>query len=260
MMRHAAFADGSTALVVTTSGNDVHPFPLEIDEHAIDSLPRGEYTGNLVDEILIEPHDRLEEDATMRELGVPYRIGTSAVDRLAVGSGNTNAPVTTLTIEPGTTLRFHPATAFEIDHYTGERPATGNLVAVGTPTAPITFTSAAEMPVPGDWVGLWFGGIVNPETRMQHTRIEYTGADCGCILLTCNQLDGFEGAVILSMPPSSMFITDSVFAHGAGHGVVQGYDGADMGFAASNTFEDLGGCEATLPRMPMCPDPRPSCG
>ncbi|HWB75768.1 MAG TPA: hypothetical protein VG755_12460 [Nannocystaceae bacterium] len=256
--RHAAFADSSTELVITGSGDELHPFPMMVDEHAIDSLPQGDYTGNVVDEILVEPHDRLEEDTTMKNLGVPYRIGSSPVDRFAVGKGDGDV-ATTLTIEPGTTLRFHPETAFEIDHYSGDRPARGNLVAVGTPDAPIVFTSAADVPAPGDWVGLWFGGIVNPETRLQHTQIEYTGFDCGCILLTCNELEQFEGAVILSMPPSSMFITDSVIRHGAGHGIVQGYDGENLDFAASNSFEDLNGCEATLPRMPECPDPRPTC-
>ncbi len=257
---HAAFAEGSTDLVVTGSGNEANPFALLLDEHAVGSLPSGTYTGNLVDEILLDPHDRLEEDATMRNPGVPYRVGNSPVDRFTVGGGDADLPPTTLTIEAGTTLRFHPETSFEIDHYSADRPATGSLVAIGTPSAPIVFTSAADVPAPGDWVGLGFGGIVNPETRMQHTRIEYTGFDCGCILLTCNDLVGFEGAIILTMPPSSMFITDSVFAHGSGHGVVQGYDGENLDFASSNEFDDVAGCPATMPRMPECPDPRPACG
>lgn len=258
--RLAAFAEGSTTLVVTESGNDEHPFPVELDEHAIGSLPDGEYTGNLVDEILVEPLQNLQESATMRDPGVPWRIGTSAVDRLTIGAGEREAPVTTLTIEAGATLRFHPGTSLQIDHVSGDAPATGNLVAIGTATSPVTFTSAADAPAPGDWVGLWFGGIVNAETHVEHARIEYAGADCGCVLVTCNDLDGFEGAVIMSMPPSSMFMTDSVIAHSAGHGFVLGYTGADLDFASSNEFDDVAGCDATLPSSDVCPEPRPSCG
>lgn len=260
LARKAGFAEGSDMLVVTGSGNEEHPFPIETDEHAVGSLPPGEYTGNLVDEILLDPIDRLEEDATIAELGVPYRIGNSGTDRLTVGAGeHDGAPATVLTIEPGVTMKFHRDTAFEIDHYSGEFPSSGALVAVGTPDAPITFTSAEPAPAPGDWVGLWFGGVVDAASRLQHTRIEYTGGDCGCILLTCNDLDGFEGAVILSMPPPAMFVTDSVIAHGAGHGFVLGYDGESVDFAGNNTFDDVAGCDATLPRQQSCPDPRPTC-
>jgi hypothetical protein len=261
LSRKAGFAEGSDMLVVTGSGNEDHPFPIETDEHAVGSLPDGEYTGNLVDEILLDPIDRLEEDATIRELGLPYRIGNSGTDRLTVGGGeHDGSPATVLTIEPGVTLKFHRDTAFEIDHYSGEFPSSGALVAVGTADAPITFTSAEPTPAPGDWVGLWFGGIVDSASQLAHTRIEYTGGDCGCILLTCNDLDGFEGAVILSMPPPAMFVSDSVIAHGAGHGFVLGYDGDNVEFAENNTFEDVAGCPATLPRQQSCPDPRPACG
>lgn len=261
LSRKAGFVEGSDALVIRGSGNEEHPFPLETDEHAVGSLPDGEYTGNLVDEILLDPIDRLAEDGTIRDLGVPYRVGNSGTDRLTIGSGDHDgAPATVLTIEPGVTLRFHRDAAFEIDHYSGEFPSSGALVAVGTADAPITFTSAEDVPAPGDWVGLWFGGVVDPATRLAHTRIEYTGGDCGCILLTCNDLDGFEGAVILSMPPPAMFVSDSVIAHGAGHGFVLGYDGDNVAFAESNTFEDVAGCPATLPRQQSCPDPRPACG
>lgn len=262
LSRGAAFAEGSDALTITGSGSELHPFPLEIDEHAMGTLPDGEYTGNVTDEILVRPELALAEDATLRELGVPYRIGTSAVDRLTVGAGDDTAPAVALTIEPGVTLRFHPGTQLRVEHRSGAFAATGRLVAEGTAAAPITFTSAADTPAPGDWVGLWFGGIVDPATSLAHVRLEYTGADCGCVLVSCSDVTGYDGAVILSQPPTSMFLRDSVLAHGAGHGIVLGYttEGDDLDFAATNTFEDLDGCDATLPSAPTCPDPRPTCG
>ena len=222
-------------------------------------MPSGDYSGNVADAILIDPKYALAEDAVMRDRGVPYRIGDSNNDHFTIGSGVQGAPPTVLTIEPGVTLAFHPNTALRIESATGPFPATGALVAAGTAAKPIVFTSAASTPQPGDWVGLWFGGIVSEQTRISHSRIEYTGADCGCVLLTCNTLDGFEGALIMSQEPPGPFLQDSVIAHGSGHGVVLGYDGGPIEFSEGNDFDDIGGCDVTLPRLPMCPDPKPTC-
>lgn len=252
------FADGSQQLTITESGNDDEPFPLRINEHAIDSLPSGDYTGNTVDEILVAPTRQLVENTRMRDLGVPYRIGRASVDRLVVGL-QTAPELTTLTIDPGVTLKFHPGTWLRIEHATGAFPAAGALVAVGTAAKPITFTSAQQTPQPGDWGGLWFGGIVAPQTTLAHTQILYTGADCGCVLSTCSAIDAFEGAVIMTQQPPSGFVRDSLIAHGSGHAFVLGYTGTPVDFSEKNVFQDLGGCDAILPSMPTCPDPRPAC-
>jgi hypothetical protein len=258
--RGAAFAPGSTQLSISGSDN----FPIEIGEQAINTLPDGNYKGNKVDEILIEPETvnsagGLQEDATMHERGVPYRIGTSpGLDNLRITG--TKDKTVTLTIEPGVTVKFLKGSAFKVEHYTGEWAAPALLVAVGTKEKPITFTSAEATPRAGDWMGLWFGGIARAENKLENVRIEYTGANCGCILLTCNSLVEYEGAVIFSQPPAAAFIKNSVIAHGTGHGIVHGYDGPGPDFAPSNTFEDLKGCTQTLPRMPTCPMPRPACG
>lgn len=259
MSRKAGFAEGSSALMVTGSGNEEHPWPIEIDEHAIGTLPSGDYTGNARDEIFVDPLDALQEDATMRDLGVPYRVGDSSQDDLVVGAGPGSRAVTTLTIDPGVTVAFHEGTALEIEHAGGSFAATGALVALGTASAPIVLTSAADAPAPGDWKGVWFGGIVDPQTRIAHARIEYTGADCGCVLLTCSDVAGTEGAVILTMPPPSAFISDTVIAHAAGNGFVLGYDGPLVDFEGINDFEDVDGCAVTLPRDGSCPDPLPAC-
>jgi len=254
--RIAGFADGSTDLVVTDCGDETNPYPLVVDEHAIDSIPYGDYTGNAIDKVMIDPQQSIKEDSVMRELGVPYIVANG--NDLVVGSGDENAPAT-MTIEPGVRLEFATGTALEIEHYTGEFMASGILVARGTAEKPITFTSASDSPQPGDWIGLWFGGVVQPATRLEHVRIEYTGADCGCILLTCSDIDQFEGAVIVSQPPGDAFVTDSVIAHGSSHGFVLGYDGAAVDFRSVNTFEGMSGCPMTLPRDGACPNPLPSC-
>jgi hypothetical protein len=261
------FAAGSTDLVITGSGSDDHPYPLEIGEHAIGSLPTGRYTGNRADEILIEDEGAnqrsgLQEDATMRDLGVPYHFGTWRDARFRIGGGDEGS-LATLTIEKGVTLRFEPGNRFEIEHLTGPFAATGALRALGTADAPVVFTSAAPSPASGDWGGLWFGGIPRAENHLEHVRIEYAGGPCGCVLVSCNAVESYDAAVIFTQPPPSAFITSSTIAHSAGHGIVRAWvDAEGPDFSAGNTFEDLHGCAQTLPSGSVagsCPSPKPAC-
>jgi hypothetical protein len=256
--RLAGFADGSQDLVVTESGSDEFPWAMYIDEHAIDTLPRGTYTGNTRDAIFVDPTSHLEEDSLVKNLGVPYVVGTFAADSLVIGGGS-QSPLVTMTVEPGVRMEFYPGTALEIEHYTGPFEASGALVAEGTAEQPIVFTSASEPPAPGDWQGLAFGGIARDDNSLKHVHIEYTGADCGCIYSTCSAIDAFEGAVIFSQQPPRAFVEDSVIRHGSSHGVVLGYLGTTVDFKEGLTFDDLAGCPQTLPALNECPDPRPAC-
>ncbi|HTJ82906.1 MAG TPA: hypothetical protein VL400_14395 [Polyangiaceae bacterium] len=260
VLRRAAFAKGSDALVVRGSGSPEHPYPIEIGEAAIDGLPLGDYTSNAKDEILIAPEFSVEEDAEMRDVGVPYHLGDSPVDRLVVGHGRQGDPPATLTIEAGTTIRFDRETGFEIEHATGTFAATGALVAVGTAASPIVFESGADAPAPGDWKGLWFGGVPAATDRIEHARIAHTGADCGCILVSCcGNLEGYEGAVIFTQPPASPFVRDTEIAYAASNAFVLGYDGVSMDFTESNTFTAVAGLHLVTPRDGSCPNPLPTC-
>lgn len=248
----SGFAAGSTDLIVTASGSEAQPQGVKLGEHSLDTFPVGTYTGNRVDEILIDDEGAnkaggLQQDGTIHARGVPYHVGTWSGSTLRVGAGG-DSPLTTLTIEPGVELRFEPGSALELEHFTSDdRPATGAIVAVGTPERPIVFTSAAAAPAPGDWVGLWFGGVPAAHNRIEHARIEYAGGECGCVGFTCTDAD--EGSVLfISGVPASNFITDTVFAHGANHGVTRGWSGAGPDFTVTNRFEDLGGCAQTRPR------------
>ncbi|HEY0138901.1 MAG TPA: hypothetical protein VGB85_32670 [Nannocystis sp.] len=255
----SGFLPGSSGLTVTDSGNEEFPFPVRVGEHALDSLPDGDYTGNRVDEILIEDEGAnlaagLQEDATLHDRGVPYRVGEWEGARLRVGGGE--RPMTTLTIEPGVVLRFTPGAAFEVEHWTSDvEPATGAVVALGTAEKPIVFTSAAPSPAPGDWVGLWFGSVPAAHNRIDHARIEYAGGECSCVGFTCTA--AAEASVLfIEGVPASGFITNTTFAHGAGHGISRGWRGGGPDFTASNRFEDIAGCAQTMTRdlNNMCPD------
>lgn len=266
LARGARFMDGSAELVVHGSGSAESPYPLQIEEHALGSVPTGRYTGNRKDEILIDPAGGqksgtgLLEDATLRNRGVPYHVGRSAGDSLLIG-GREDEKLVTLTIEPGVELRFETNAALKVQHFVNDAPSTAAIVAEGTAEAPIVFTSAAEAPQPGDWRGLWFGGIPDAKNRIAHAKIAYAGGDCGCLLLTCSAITEFEGAVIFTAAPKSAFITDTVFANVKGNGITQGFDGAFVDFgAAGNTFDAVSGCPQTLPRLPNgCASPKPAC-
>src|SRR5205823_14382175 len=76
-------------------------------------------------------------DAIWTSGGSPYCV-TTTVD---VAAG------TTLTIQPGVVVQFSSGQALQID---------GELIARGSPTSPISFTSAAATPAKGDWKQILF--------------------------------------------------------------------------------------------------------
>ncbi|PZR13237.1 MAG: hypothetical protein DI536_13200 [Archangium gephyra] len=94
--------------------------------------------------------------------------------------------------------------------------------ALGTADQPIIFTSAEDAPVPGDWQGLWLGGV----------------------MLTNRPASG------------TAFVTNSTFRNLLGHGVVEGWfskeAGEDIDFTPTNTFETLSGCPVSFVRKPAC--------
>ncbi|KKO20697.1 MAG: hypothetical protein BROFUL_00585, partial [Candidatus Brocadia fulgida] len=77
----------------------------------------------------------------------------------------------TLTIEPGCVVRFFPGTTLYFGYSSGAA-----LKAVGTSVNPITFTSNAASPAPGDWRGiLFFNHTDDAETIMDYCTVEYGG-------------------------------------------------------------------------------------
>jgi hypothetical protein len=266
MQRGANFVAGSKDLVVSGSGSEENPYPLEIEEHAIDALPTGTFTGNKVDEILLRRGGTgvagtgLVVDATLHDRGVPYQVGISKGDNFVVGGGDKGS-VATLTIEAGVVMKFNEGSAFEVQHFTNLEPSTGAVRALGTAAKPIVFTSSSKTPAAGAWRGFWFGGVPQATNKLDHVRIEYAGGDCGCSLLTCSNIAQYEGAVIFTAQPPSAFITNTAFKDVSGHGVTQGFDGTLVNFRATNTFEAVAGCQQTSPRNvdSSCPSPRPAC-
>ena len=244
----AGFAPGSTALTVTGSVG----WPVSVWARAAGTLPVGNYLGNANDQIILSDGDgggSILEDTTVRNLGVPYLIGTEFSHgglRVTAPFGSTD--VSTLTVEPGVTLLFRESGILEIEHFTGDSPALGALVAVGTPDQPIVFTSAAATPAPGDWYGLRYGLVPSDLNRIDYASIEYTGAVTGvqpgrCKPATRDYLDG--SAVLIYGKPPGEFITNTTIFASAGHGVARAWLGKKIDFKATNTFEQVAGCDQT---------------
>lgn len=262
----ATFVPGSHDLVVTGSGGDKWPYPISIEEHSIDALPTGSYTGNKKDEIYLRmvgaggAGDGLKVDATLHDRGVPYRL-----DGGFNVAANEDGKLSTLTIEPGVTMKFPKGKALKVEHWTNDNPATGALRALGTAERPIVFTSGEDAPAPGDWQGLWFGGVPSAKNQLEHVIVEYAGANCGCSTATCSAITDFDGAVILANRPAggNAFITSSMFRQIAGHGIVEGWRGdgdTSIDFQPTNTFDGVSGCVQTRPLNNQgCPTPKPAC-
>ena len=191
------------------------------------------------------------EDATLHAVGVPYHIGTgTSAAYLDVGSVGHPAK---LTIEPGVELRFASGGRMRIDPASSTMPATGALVAIGTQNAPIRFTSAAAAPAPGDWDGIWFGGLAHPATRLQFAIVEYAGRTSITGSESCiptGQIGQNDAAIrIFGAAPGSVFITDTTIVASGRYGIDRGFR-ADIkpDFATGNTFTNVPACQQTYPR------------
>lgn len=143
-------------------------YPLATDPEYVRHLGTGnDYTGNASGFDAIEVYyGGVETSATWRDQGVPYRV----TENSNVWVGSTTTPII-LTIEAGTTIEFEANAEMTIG-YTVQ----AGIIAEGTSTNPITFTSAAASPSSGDWRQLWIAGeSVDAQCRLTHCIFEYGG-------------------------------------------------------------------------------------
>lgn len=103
----------------------------------------------------------ISENTTWTTAESPYIVNGN----LLVNSGST------LTIEPGVSVKFDRSTTLQIN---------GGLVAIGSPSEPIVFTSNASNPRPGDWNYIHFApGSTNASYDKEGNYIS------GCIVKHC---------------------------------------------------------------------------
>jgi hypothetical protein len=100
----------------------------------------------------------------------------------------------TLTIQPGVVVQFASGGWLEVD---------GTLVAQGTPTNPISFTSSAPTPAPGDWGYLYFSPTA---ASASFSNGVFTG---GSILQYAQVSDGGGATAIATDPAAAVQINSS---------------------------------------------------
>jgi len=252
------FAPGSTDLTITGAAW----VPLAIWGRAAGGIPTGTYSGNGTDAIFLTAlggRDDIQEDTTLADHGVPYRVGGNGGGLLFRVRG-ASAPV--LTIAAGATLQFADGARLLVDATTSGMG--GALVVAGTAAAPVTFTSASATPVAGRWVGLVFLGAQDPHNAITHARIAYAGGESQISSYDCpSPLNtGFanNGAVVIAGgQPAGAFITSTIIEASWGDGIVRGWTGAVIDLLPTNTFTSVARCHQTYPRPASgsCPDPAP---
>ena len=131
-------------------------------------------TGNGINGIRIQGGYIESKQVTWKAQSLPLIV----TDDVTVHYQKFNRDTATLTIEPGTEIRFDPGTHLQIGRgytwYGRKYSYYGALSAVGTPDAPIVFTSNADTPAPGDWGGIRFKDQTDDNaSRIEHALIEY---------------------------------------------------------------------------------------
>ena len=103
----------------------------------------------------------LTTSQTLYNIGIPYYID----QKLTVYNA-------TLTIEPGVEIRFGSGSVYLTLGYSNYG---GTLIAQGTDTEKIIFTSNAANPQPGDWGGILFTGTDSDDSIIENAVVEYGG-------------------------------------------------------------------------------------
>lgn len=222
---NGAFTGDSQGLQISGSGGR----PIVTTMMALGSVPSGTYTGNGVDEILINgPNANVFADMTVSDRGVPIRIAYTGMSIAAAG-GSTAA--VTLTVQPGVIFKFPrvgspPGPGARVTFGTnGNAPnnLVGVLNAVGTAAKPIIFTSGESTPAPGDWIGLWLNTANG--SRLDYVQINFAGAASGIVSNNCRLNPSPDNAALLVgsfstqyVPPSNL-LTNSLISNSAGYGI-----------------------------------------
>jgi hypothetical protein len=248
----ATFSADSQNLVVTGA----QLFPVRADARLTTNIPLGSYAGNATDEILVDLNRDVSNDTTLRERGVPYRLGGAAVNAgrvMAVGISGPTARTATVTIEAGVKIRAAATSSIEL-RKDGQGKAVGKLVVKGTASAPVIFTSAAARPKEGDWRGIVFDAP-DPANAIDHAVIEYAGGPSQANSFHCDPASTMGGysrnedaAIALFGQPASAFVTNTAISDSAGDGIGRSWSGEPLDLLATNTFTRIATCKQSYPR------------
>ncbi len=249
---NSAFTTTSKFLEIKGSGGR----PVHTTMMALGSVPKGKYTGNGMDEILIHgPTANVFANTTVKNPGVPVRIPFTS---MFIGPAPPATKAVKLTLKPGVVFKFprvggQPG-AMVTFGTNGNAPnnLVGILNAVGTANKRIVFTSGEANPAPGDWKGIWLNTANG--SKLAYFDINYAGGPNGIQSNNCRPQNTEDQAALIVgsfsdqyIPPSSM-MTNSRITHSAYHGInamwlAGTHNAPDL--TATNTFDNNAACKQT---------------
>jgi hypothetical protein len=135
------------------------------------------------------------------------------------------SPKGTLTLDKGVTLRFHAGKELTVG---------GTLIVKGTADAPVSLTSAASAPAPGDWSGIIFyrgaGATAMPPTSvLSHAHVSFAGPAAR---------DSFSSGCVTNYDGMSLELTDSTLDHCKGAGFAETRAGTSLRAFTHNKLHD----------------------
>jgi hypothetical protein len=213
VVRHAKHAgvviDGKGTLA-EFSGNkfeDVGDVAMRVTPTVAGQIGEGNTFGDATVHVM---GGKIVNDSTWKAIGTAFAVvGLVNVD----GAEGTRA---TLTLDPGTTLRFDAEGGFRVGYY-----ALGGLKAIGEASSPILLT-AHEKQEAGSWGGLQVHG--RGEASLEHVKLEYGGE---------NPRQG----VVYARHGSKLGVKHCTFSSNK-HGVVLDGREPELETFDANTFED----------------------
>ena len=158
---------GGTHAVINNQFNNYNDPTLHVrvGAHAVEGLQTNTFLGTGPNSLVEILGETLDVDYRWYDLGFPYAVlGDVVVAKNAL-------EFSTLTIDPGTQLRFNSS----IGLFVGTSANQGMLSAVGTVADPILFTTNNPAPAPGQWQGVYFDSLANDASVLEHAIVEYAG-------------------------------------------------------------------------------------
>ena len=195
-------------------------YSVRIHPNNVSNLVSENTFNNLDDEsVLLVNGGTISRDSVWTD-AITYKI----IDNVYVKGTNGDDGVTTLSIEPGTVLKFNSGRHLEIgDSSSSGSP--GALRAIGTPDKRITFTSSATTPTPGSWNGIYFYTTTHDAT----TIMEYCDISYG------SQSSGGSLYLVKASPT----IKNSNISYSTGSGIFCSYNTDSAPTIDSNTFSNI---------------------
>jgi len=195
---------------VSFSGNTIaynDSFPIKIYPDNVGSLVSSSTFNNVGVSSIIQVTSSgrtISHDATWTA-AVPYAI---AGDLTVKGTDGPDG-ITTLTIEPGAVVKFSASASMNIGGSSGDP---GALIAQGTASEPIVFTSNKTTPAPGDWYYIrFFNTTDDGTTALEHCVVEYGGYSSGALYL-------YDAAPSIQNSTIRYSNSAGIYATGAGTG------------------------------------------